>query len=144
MPKKIYLDSNVFISFVREEIDSAFNIRYVESTTFFDFCSRKKHILLLSILFFKEVQKIIFLSKKDVLEEFNRIKVICFLIERKPNTELINKIIKEGNLHYSDSVHVANACENKADFIVTWNKKDFEKAKKFIECFSPKEIQYIL
>ncbi|PJA18538.1 MAG: hypothetical protein COX63_02170 [Candidatus Diapherotrites archaeon CG_4_10_14_0_2_um_filter_31_5] len=83
MIKRIYLDSNVLISLLREEIDSSFNIRYLESANFFDFCKRNKHILLLSDWFFMEVKKIIFLSKKDVLEEFNRLKVNFSVIEKK-------------------------------------------------------------
>ncbi len=122
------------------------NFRFLslETKNFFDFCKKEKHIILLSDWFFKEVQKIIFLNRKDVLEEFKRMKVNVFVIEKKPNKKLIYKIIKEFNLHYSDSIHVAVAYENKSDFIVTWNKKDFEKANEFVECIYPKEFLYIL
>jgi len=65
-------------------------------------------------------------------------------LKKKPNNKLTQEIEKQTGLHFFDSVHVAIALENQADLIVTWNKKDFEKAHKFIQCVSPKEISYIL
>jgi predicted nucleic acid-binding protein len=140
MEKRFYLDSNVFISFVREEIDSALNLRFVDSENFFAFCRKEKCVLILSGLFFMEVERVISLKKEDILSEFNRLKIGIELVEKKPLRKLVSKIIKETKIHFADAVHIAVACENKADAIITWNKKDFAKAQKFVPCFTPSEI----
>lgn len=140
MQKRFYLDSNVFISFVREEVDSSFNLRYVDSENFFAFCRKEKHTLILSDLFFKEVNKVISLKKDDVLEEFKRHEVDATAAEKNPSKERVSRAIKECRIHLADALHAATAYENRADAVITWNKKDFAKAQKFVKCFTPKEI----
>jgi len=140
MGKRFYLDSNVFISFIREEIDSAFNLRYVDSENFFAFCRKEKHALVLSGLFFKEVNKVISLKKNDILEEFKRHEIEVTEAENRPSEESVSKIAKECKIHFADAVHVATALENKSNAIITWNKKDFIKAVKFVPCLTPGEV----
>ncbi len=140
MGKRFYLDSNVFISFIMEEMDAAFNLRYVDSENFFAFCRKEKCFLILSYLFFTEVERVISLKKEDILEEFKRLKIDVIVAEKKPPEKIVSKIAKESKIHFADAVHIASACENKADAIITWNKKDFAKAQKFAECFTPGEI----
>lgn len=140
MGKRFYLDSNVFISFVREEIDSALNLRFVDSENFFALCRKEKCALILSDPFFMEVERVISLKKEGILSEFNRLKIGIELAEKKPQGTLVSKIIKETKIHFADAVHIAVVCENNADAIVTWNKKDFAKAQKFAPCFTPSEI----
>ena len=144
MQKRVYLDSNVFISFVREEIDLALNARYLETERFFAFCKKEKHVLIISDWFLQEVKKVICLDKKAVFEEFERLGVAADFINEKIDLGHVYKISKETGLHYTDAAHVSIALENKADFIVTWNLKDFEKAGKLIKCFSPNGILDIL
>ncbi|HLD59004.1 MAG TPA: PIN domain-containing protein [archaeon] len=139
MPKRLYLDSNVFISFVREEIDSAFNLRYLESRDFFAFCAEKEHTVLISEWFLREVKHIAFLDKEAVFEDFERMKVKT-VFAGNPSQESIFRIMKGCGIHAADAVHVAVALENKADFIVTWNAKDFEKAAGFVKPISPSGI----
>ena len=143
MPKRIYLDSNVLISFVREEIDSSLNILYIETQNFFELCSKENHVLILSDWFFEEISRKISFSREDVLQEFKKIKVAFFVVDKKPSKELIFRISKKYNIHLGDAVHLTIAYENKVDFIVTWDK-DFKKGNKFVKCFSPKEILHIL
>ena len=144
MGKRFYLDSNVFISFVREEMDSAFNLRFVDSENFFALCRKEKYVLILSGLFFKEVGKVISLNKASVLEEFERHSICIVYTEKNPSKELVSKITKECKIHFADAVHVAHAYESKADAIITWNKKDFEKAQKFVKCFTPEAISNMI
>jgi len=140
MGKLFYLDSNVFISFVREEMDSAFNLRFVDSERFFALCRKEKHVLLLSGLFFKEVKKVISLDKSDILEEFERHGIPIACTENIPSKELVSSVIKESRIHLADAVHVALAYESNADAIISWNKKDFAKSKNFVKCSTPQEI----
>lgn len=140
MPKRLYLDSNVFISFVREEIDSAFNLRFLDSENFFAVCKNKKHVLLISNWFLSEVGKIACLDKKAISEEFERHGVNAIFIQEKIDFSSVSRIAKQTGLHYADALHVSIALENKADFIVTWNIRDFEKASALIKAVSPNEI----
>jgi hypothetical protein len=64
---RLYLDSNVFIYFIKKEVDSALNFRYVDSANFFALCAKEKHELIISDLFFKEVKKIIFSEKEEII-----------------------------------------------------------------------------
>ncbi len=140
MLKRFYLDSNVFISFVREEIDSAFNLRYLDSRNFFAFCAKQKHVLVISGLFLSEIKKVIGLDSKAVFEEFERIGVETIFVNEVFSAPLVLEITKNCRLHRGDAIHVAIALENNADFIVTWNKKDFDKARNYIIGVSPSEF----
>ncbi len=140
MKRRFYLDSNVFISFVREEIDSAFNLRGVDSENFFALCRKEKHSLLLSELFFTEVEKVISLNKSAILEEFNMLKIKVEIFENSVSKNLISKIIKETGIHFADAVHTAIAIENNASALISWNKKDFMKVHKFVKFLQPNEI----
>ena len=140
MKKRFYLDSNVFISFVREEIDSAFNLRGIDSENFFAWCRKEKHCLLLSELFFTEVEKVISLKKSDILEEFNRLKIKVEVFENNSSKNLISRIIKETGIHFADAVHAAIAIEKNASALISWNKKDFMKVYKFVKFLQPNEI----
>lgn len=140
MPKRLYLDSNVFISFVREEIDSSLNLRYLDSRNFFAFCAKQKHVLLISEWFLQEVEKISFLGKEAVSEEFDRQGVKTIFVQEKIVFAIVSRISKETGLHYADAAHVSIALENHADFIVTWNLKDFEKANALVKCVLPSEF----
>ena len=137
--KKFYLDSNVFISFIREEIDSSFNLRFQESKEFFKLCMEEKHEIILSELFFAEVLKITALKKELVLEEFKNLGIKIIEAVKIPSQSQIFKIMKQTGIHASDAMHIAFALENNADLIVTWNRKDFEKAKKLVKCITPNE-----
>ncbi len=140
MAKRFYLDSNVFISFVREEMDSALNPRYIDSENFFASCRKEKCVLILSGLFFEEVERIISLKKEDIVSEFTRLRITVVIAEKKPLAASVSKVIKECKIHFADAVHVSIACENKADAIITWNKKDFSKTLRLMLCFTPSEI----
>jgi len=69
---RVYLDSNVLISFLRSEIDGAFNLRFQQAADFFSFCRTKKIRLVLSDFFFSEVEKIFFLDKASAMEIFRQ------------------------------------------------------------------------
>ncbi|MFH1751386.1 MAG: hypothetical protein ABH821_00380 [archaeon] len=134
------MDSNVFISFVREEIDSSFNLRGVDSESFFTFCSKNKVKLILSGLFFEEVERVVFLTVKDVLEAFERHDIVVEVFSDKPSKELVSRIVRENKIHFEDAVHTAVSIESKSEAVITWNKKDFLKVSKLINIYSPSEI----
>lgn len=136
---RLCLDSNVFISFVRSEIDGAFNLRYKDSENFFTAICSKKIELVISEFFFFEVKKHTALEKQDVIEilEENKIPFVLFGIVSHQKAKEI--LLKTG-IHFSDAVHIANAIETKCDAIITWNKKDFENARHLIASLDPQEL----
>jgi predicted nucleic acid-binding protein len=134
---RIYLDSNVFISFFNEEIGRHLRPLFVEAEEFFKKAKDKNQVIVLSELFFEEVEKLCFLDKNGVLEFLSKTGVKIELAQASGNisfSEFRNK------LHYSDALHAAIAVKSKCDCIVTFNAKDFEGVKSIIAVFEPSEI----
>lgn len=136
---RLYLDSNVLISFLREEIDSSFNNLYLESERFFSSCKLLGAEIVLSDLFLKEINNIVFLKKEQIFEVFCSFGLS---VSFNPNADVekAEKILKITGLHFADAMHVANALQSGCKAIISWNKKDFEKAATIIPCFSPREF----
>ncbi|MFH1256254.1 MAG: type II toxin-antitoxin system VapC family toxin [Candidatus Diapherotrites archaeon] len=140
MGKRFYLDSNVLIAFVREEMDSSFNLHRIDREHFFALCRKQKHEFILPPLFFTEVRKVISLERETVLEEFERLQLKVAVAEKGPSKKLVSEIARKSGIHLADATHAAFACENQADAIISWNKKDFIKTEMFVKCFTPLEI----
>lgn len=136
--KRIYLDSNVFISAVKEEIDSECRGLYVEAQRFFEVVKGEKHILVLSELFFKEVFNASRFDKTNILNYFKSLEIVFEIFEG--NSKLSPKDFLKRGLHFTDSMHAAIAVFHKCDCIVTFNIKDFEKVKDKIRVFEPNEF----
>jgi len=131
------------MSFIKKEVDSALNFIYIDSANFFALCGKEKHEITLSELFFKEVKKVIFSEKEEVIAWLEEMELNLILVETC-NDEKAGKISKEYNIHLADAVHIATTVANKSDAIITWNKKDFIKANKLIESFTPSEFLGVL
>jgi predicted nucleic acid-binding protein len=140
---RLYLDSNVFISFIKKEVDFALNFRYVDSANFFALCAKEKHALILSDLFFKEVKKIIFSEKEEIIAWLNEMDLI-FILVQTCSSEIAKRISKQSGIHLADAIHAGTAIENKSKAIITWNKKDFIKTNNLIQCFTPEEFLGVL
>ena len=134
---RLYLDSNVFISLVREEIDSSFNLLGTDSENFLVWARKAGCTVLVSKLFLEEIFHVLSLPEKSVFEELEGFKLNLETCKKAPTEALVLKISRNCGLHLADSAHVAYAIENNADKIVTWNLKDFKKAENFVRCVSP-------
>ncbi len=137
---RLYLDSNVFISFIRCEIGKGFKLMELKSIDFFDSLIESNHELVLSDLFFYEIEKVIHYSKKEVISFFKKkrinVKIVCF----KKN--YFSELKKWGfiKIHRQDRVHFFLALKSNSDSIIAWNLKDFTPAKKFINVMEPKAL----
>ncbi len=131
---RIYLDSNVLISHLREEIGWGFRPLFLEAEAFFDE-ARKKHLtLIISILFLEEVEAKTFLTVNEIISRLDEMQLIH---ERwGKNSMPFEKHIKAG-IHYKDAVHIANAIDSRCDAIATFNLKDFEPASNEIRILNP-------
>jgi predicted nucleic acid-binding protein len=72
---RIYLDSNVLISSIKQEIGKDYRLLFFQAETFFEKILKEKHTLVLSALFFDEVQQKIPFSKEELLEFFSEKKI---------------------------------------------------------------------
>ncbi len=138
---KIYLDSNVFISCVREEIDGQLNLRFSDAEKFFALCAKRSMVVVLSDAFFAEVKHITGLQAEDVIETMREIGIKIKLVQRSKNSEEIaRRIMRQTGIHFSDAKHIALALESGCNVVVSWNKKDFEKAHTYIPCITPEDF----
>lgn len=133
----VYLDSNVFISIIKEEIGFGFRMLFTESKEFLDYCRNNGLIIVLPDLFFDEAMLVTKLSKQDIMDFFEAINGLKLKLVAA--TEKDKKIARNLNTHYTDALHASIALNNSCDCIVSWNKKDFEQVK-CIQALTPKEF----
>ncbi len=136
---RIYLDSNVLIAYLREEMDSAFNLRYLEAGRFFTHCCNKKIILVISDLFLDEVNHVIGLNENDIYDTFKQLEIFFEHISNEPS-QRGDIISKQTGIHFTDARHVANALASHCDAVVSFNRKDFIKTKHLISFMMPEEF----
>jgi len=135
---RVYLDSNVFISLFEGEIGKGVRGLFVEAEQFLERVTAGGYVLVLSELFFKEVGKRGHLSQQEVMEYLKAHNVVFEFVEEteKPPMEIF---LKKG-LHSSDALHAAVAVRHECDCIVTFNVKDFARAKDLISVFAPDDF----
>ncbi|MCR4336022.1 MAG: PIN domain-containing protein [archaeon] len=136
--KRVYLDSNVFISLDNNEIGRKLRGLFIEAESFFEQVKKKNSVLVLSKLFFSEVQKKCHSNKEEVLHHFKNSGIKTEVIEKIEELNL--KQFENKGIHYPDSVHAAIAIKYNCDCIVTFNIKDFENIKDLIEVLEPLEF----
>lgn len=136
--KRIYLDSNVFISLVNREIGSNVRGLFVEAEQFLDNLKKQRHVLVLSALFFKEVRKRSLLSQSEILAYFKEHGINIEVIGLK--TDLPWRMFAAKGLHYSDALHLATAIAFKCNYFVTFNVKHFEKVDSKTRVVEPAEF----
>ena len=74
-------------------------------------------------------------SKESIMDYFKDSIINIELVEL--SEEIGRKELNRLGSHHADAKHVAIAIRNKCDCIVTFNVKDFEKAKSRIKVFEP-------
>ncbi|MEW6295000.1 MAG: type II toxin-antitoxin system VapC family toxin [Candidatus Diapherotrites archaeon] len=136
--RRIYLDSNVFISFINKEIGRNVRGLFVEVKLFLEKVKEKEGVLVLSEWFFREAERYCYLTKDEILRYFRKNRIKTEVIEEKETLSL--KGFRGRGIHYADLLHAATAIKYKCDCIVTFNVNDFEKIKDKIEIFEPLEF----
>lgn len=138
MQKRIYLDSNVFISLIKTEIDHNARGLFIEVELFLENVKKNRNTLVLSDWFFKEVKKFCYLEQKEIIDYFTKLEIQVETV--KTNEKINYKEFAKKGIHFPDSLHIALAVHYNCNCIVTFNIKDFEKAKDTILVFEPKEF----
>lgn len=139
MAKRVYLDSNVFISLNLQEIGGDFSGLFIQAQLFFNQARKNSDIVIFSGLALEEIRRKTNLSENDVVSYLSEIGVIVELVCFDKQEINPDCFIRMG-IHKADALHAAIAAEAKCDCIVTFNLKDFEKAKKYIKSVAPAEF----
>ncbi len=128
----------MLISVLREEIGRNLRLLSGEAEEFLNYARDNKIVIVLSDLFFIELEDVISYNKQSVIE-FIKEKGIIFEEVKMLQDDIENaKKFEKIGVHSPDSKHIAIAIRIKCDCIVTFNLKDFEKAAKFIQIIEPK------
>ncbi|MFH1225212.1 MAG: PIN domain-containing protein [Candidatus Diapherotrites archaeon] len=136
---RLYMDSNVLISILRSEMDRAFNMRFQEAEDFISFCRALGFEIVVSDLFAYEIKKAISLEREDI-GEFFRMSGVSFVWAAVPEKNRVLKISRDCGIHFADAAHVSAAVAAGCDAIITWDKKDFSRARAIMPCFTPAEF----
>ncbi|MDD5148155.1 MAG: type II toxin-antitoxin system VapC family toxin [Candidatus ainarchaeum sp.] len=136
--KRVYLDSNVFISWINQEINGNFRPLFAEAELFFRKAKEQGNVLVLPGLFFQEVERKTYQNKESVLAYFETRGIKTEIVQAPENLPL--KDFLDKGVHFLDAFHAAIAIEKNCGCIVTFNVKDFEKIKEKIEIFLPSDF----
>ena len=132
---KLYVDSNVFISLIREEV-SINRTLFDEALIFFERVQERKDTILISQLVFDEIQKICFNSREDVIEKFGTLNIS--IKEVKDELNLL-KEVKESKIHYPDCINANTAIKTNCNCIITFNTKDYLNIRSKIKILQPRD-----
>jgi predicted nucleic acid-binding protein len=137
--QRIYLDSNVFIAFIKSDMGRPFRLMYRDVERFFT-QAPKKHIIVLSSLAFKEMEKIVHYSREDTIEFFKerKIKTETIQVQEKDRRDAIR--FRNKGIHALDALHAALAINSTCDILLTFNLKDFEQIKDQILVKEPTDL----
>ncbi|MEK6972647.1 MAG: hypothetical protein AABW72_01225 [archaeon] len=136
--QRIYLDSNIFIAFIKSELGKGFKLMAQDVEDFFRKCP-KNYVLILSEWFFKEVEKNGYYSKQEVLELLSKKKIQYEIIDAT-EIDLINAKNNFKDIHTTDALHLVLALKSKCSIFLTFNIKDFKSAKEVIEIKEPSNL----
>ncbi len=136
--KRVYLDSNVFISLINKEIGREFRGLFVEAELFIERIKEQRHILVLSEWFFKEIEQTTHIRKEEILKYFKNLNIKTEVVKEEEKLP-IKKFEKRG-IPFPDALHLAIAVKQKCDCVVTFNVKDFEMGKNKMEIIEPLEF----
>ena len=136
--RRVYLDSNVFISLIDREIGRDSRGLFVEAEQFLERVKESGDVLVLSDLFFTEIRKKIGMRQESVIAYLRNKQVELEIVQqREPNQ--VRKWLRKG-IHFSDAIHLDTALRENCDCIVTFNVKDFEKVQQWIEVLEPERF----
>ncbi len=135
---RIYLDTNVLISYFRGEIGRGYRGLFIEAETVLDFLRSNYHVVVVSDFCLEELEKVAYIRKLD-LENLFEVRKIEAIFVSAP-LDLNCQPFEKAGIHSSDALHVALAIYYKCDAIVTFNIKDFEPARKWIKIIDPREL----
>lgn len=137
--EKIYLDSNVFIAFIKTEIGKPFRLMFKDVEYFFARCL-DKYTILLSDHTLSEIENIVHYSEQQTADFFITLGIDVEIINAGDREIEDAKEYAKMGVHKADALHVAIAINAGCNFIVTFNKKDFPAVEDLIQIQEPEEV----
>ena len=137
--KRVYLDSNIFIAFIRGDMGKPFKAMYHSVETLFKRFP-ENHVLVLSGIFFNEVKDNGFYSRDETLAFFREYEIKVIAIEStEKDSKLANEFMQKG-VHRQDAMHAAMAINNGCAVLLTYNKKDFVPVNGMVAVLEPNDL----
>ena len=137
----LYLDTNVYVSCVFQEMGKGYRMMEEYGYQFFAWCKLNKISLVISDHFYREVKAVTSLDQKVVLSHLSELGLVMVpLFTTSDTRENAGRIERLYRLHYADALHVSLAKEGRCDYIITWNTRDFLKTHDIIPAATPKEF----
>lgn len=137
--QRIYLDSNVFIAYIKSDMGRPFKMMYRDVEDFFDGCPNR-YVVILSDLALREIARIVYYSKEQTLEFFEGLGIKTEVIRTKEEDSRKTQELCRMGMHEADASHTAFAINAKCDVLLTFNKRHFEKVKSLIAVKEPNEL----
>ena len=142
MSRLIYVDTNVFVSYLRGEYGNVLTINQeYEGKKLFDRAVACEFTLYISYLVIEEFERITKLSSASIASFFERFRHKNKLAVLEPDDSISKRateFCRKYRTPFADAIHAAYA--EKADAIlVTWNMKDFENIAE-ITALRPNEL----
>ncbi|MFH1751576.1 MAG: PIN domain-containing protein [archaeon] len=137
--QKVYLDSNVFIAFIKSEIGKPFKLMFQEVEDFFKECS-EKYLIVLSKHAMEEIERIVCYNKEDTKNFFKEMRIPIETIQTISEDNRIAREFFRKGIHFADALHVALAVRANCEILLTFNKKDFKLVEGIIKVREPKEL----
>jgi predicted nucleic acid-binding protein len=136
--KRFYLDANIIISFIRQEIGFMSRGLFIEVNNLFEYMKENNITGVISDLCLEEIETIIKVKKEDVQFSLKNQSIITEFVstEEKLDEERFSLL----GVHYADALHLAIAIHFHCDALVTLNTKDFNMAKKWVNIIDPREF----
>ncbi len=137
--KRIYLDANVFIAFVKSEIWKPFKLFSQYAEDFIAVCT-EKYIFVISDHDLSEIKKIIYYDEKTICGILETLEITTEKIITRDLDYQKNEEFKRKGIHSADALHAALAINSNCDILLTFNKKDFVPVQKLIKIREPNEL----
>lgn len=136
---RIYLDSNVFIAYIKSDMGKPYKLMYRDVEEFFRQCPQN-YAIVLSDSAFEEIKKYAYYSEEAVMEFFKGLEIKTEVVAvGKNDARLTSELCKKG-MHEADALHAALAINSKCDILLTFNKKHFRIVQNFIAVKEPNEL----
>lgn len=132
MDYKIFFDTNCLIDIFEQREDNVLSLNELEQRINF----RNVYISALS------VANIHYISKPPDIESFQEFIMSYKIVDL--SEKILNKAFDLKMKDFEDAIQLASAMSVSADFLLTWNTKDYRKPKTQVRVMTPKEYLKLL
>lgn len=137
--QKVYLDSNVFIAFIKSDMGKPFKLMFQDVEEFLAACP-ERYLLVLSDHACHEIRKAAYYSEQETIQVLRNLEILTEFVKTTSQDAELAKFFAGKGIHSADALHVALAIKADCRILLTFNKKDLTQAQEFITVREPKEL----